>query len=368
MKVSIGLTVSLILAVALAVAGTSLWVDKENERLHDAYLSERGADLRAALDIERDRVGQAVETLRQDTVFLALAPPVSGMVRASSNKKGIDPRDKDSYALWESRLQETFSALLRVRPDYFQIRLIGAAGEGAELVRVENRDGHVRVVPHDALQSKGDLDFFRAGLVLTAGRVQLSGFILNRESGKVEEPHRPALYAVTPVFDASGRLFGMVVINRGVGALLASFAADLPKGASGYVADQQGHYLFHPDAKRAYAFELGDKGFIMDDFPALKRMFEAQAPAYLPLQAVVDGKREYLAAERVFFDAGDPSRFLLLACQMPAADVAGQATQLPKAIVVSLLVFMFIAGASLVLLLRRVFLQLRQRGWPAPRK
>lgn len=368
MKVSVGLTVSLILAAVLAVAGSQLWVDKENERLHDAYLDERGADLRAVLDIERERVRQAVETLRQDAVFLALAPPVSGIVRASTNKRGIDPRDKDSYALWESRLQETFSALLRVRPDYFQVRLISAAGEGAELVRVENRDGHVRVVSHDALQSKGDHDFFRAGVVLTAGRVQLSGFVLNRELGKVEEPHRPTLYAVTPVFDASGRLFGMVVINRDVGALLAAFTADLPKGASGYVADQQGHYLFHPDAKRAFAFELGDKGAIMDDFPALKGMFEAQAPAHLPLQAAVDGKREYLAAERVFFDAGDPSRFLLLVCQMPAADVAGQATQLPKAIVVSLLVFMFITGGALVLLLRRIFLPLRQQGWPASRK
>ncbi|HLY97378.1 MAG TPA: PAS domain S-box protein, partial [Sideroxyarcus sp.] len=361
MRVRVGLSATItIAALLLLVAGTLLWIDKENERLHETYLSERRGDLGAALHIEKVRLSQAVETLRQDTVFLALTPPVSGMVRASANK-GIDPRDKDSYATWEGRLQEIFAAFLRVHPDYLQVRFIAAADDGRELVRVDNRDGRVAVIPHEALQPQGDQDYFRAGLMLTAGRVHLSEFALDRQRGRIEEPHRPTLGAVTPVFDANGRVFGMVVINKDVSAQFASSSAGLPPGILGYIADQQGHYLFHPDARRAFAFESGDNGNITDDFQTLKPMFDPQAQSYLPLHATDDRDGvQYLAAERVFFDASDPSRFLLLVYHIPADVAAGQAAHISKSLIVNTLLLMFVAGVALTLMLRRTFSPLRR--------
>ena len=361
MRFSIGISASVTLAaLLLLVAGTVLWIDKKNDRLHEAYLSYRSADLGAALHVEKARLSQAIETMRQDAVFLALTPPISGLVRAAANK-GIDPRDKNTYAAWESRLQEIFTAFLRVHPDYFQLRFISAADEGRELVRVDSHDGRIEVIPHEALQARGDQDYFRAGLMLTVGRVHLSGFTLSREQGKIEEPHRPTLRAVTPVFDASGRVFGMVVINKDVDALFASSAAGLPPGILGYIADQQGHYLFHPDAKRAFAFELGDKSNITDDFPTLKWMFESQTQSYLPLHAAADlNNEQYLAAERVFFDPSDPSRFLLLVYHIPAAVVAAQVAHIPKSIIINTLLLMFIVGVLLSLMLSRIFSPLRR--------
>lgn len=361
MRLRIGLSASITLAaLLLLVTGTLLWIDKENDRLHEAYLSERRGDLGAALHIEKVRLSQAVEALRQDTVFLALTPPISGLVRASANK-GMDPRDKNSYATWEARLQEIFAAFLRVHPDYLQVRFIAAADDGRELVRVENRDGRIAVAPHEALQAQGDQDYFRAGLMLTAGRVHLSGFALDRERGRIEEPHRPVLGAVTPVFDAGGHVFGMVVVNKDVSALFASSSAGLPPGILGYIADQQGRYLFHPDIRRAFAFESGDNSNITDDFPTLKPMFESQTQSYLPLHAAADRNGEqYLAAERVFFDASDPSRFLLLVYHIPADVASGQAAHISKSIIANTLLLMFVAGVALALMLRRIFSPLRR--------
>jgi diguanylate cyclase (GGDEF)-like protein/PAS domain S-box-containing protein len=360
-KFNLGLSTRITFGVLLLlVAGGVLWIDNENKHLHESYLNERSADIESALHVDQMRLHQSIETLRQDVLFLANTPPVSGIVRASMNN-GIDPRDRISYPAWEAQLQQIFSAFLRAHPDYYQARFIGAAGEGREMVRVENRDGRIDVVPHEALQAKGDQDYFRAGLILTVGRVHLSEFTLNQEQGKLEEPHRPMLRAVTTVFDASGRVFGMVVINKDVRPLFASSLDGLPPGVQGYIADQRGHYLAHPDAKRVFTFELGGKENIVDDFPSLKPLFESQTMHNdLPFHAVIDGVGGYLAAERVFFDASDPSRFLLLVFHIPAQMVGKQASGIPLPNVANIVVVMILAGAAFMLMLWRTFSPLRR--------
>jgi hypothetical protein len=149
-KFSIGLSTRITVGVLLLlVACVLLWVDYQNNRLHDSYMSERSTDLEAALRVDQLRLSQNIETLRKDVLFLASTPPVSGIVRASMNN-GVDPHDKTSSAVWETQLLEIFAAFLRAHPDYYQASLIGAAGEGRELVRVDNRDGRVESVQRDA--------------------------------------------------------------------------------------------------------------------------------------------------------------------------------------------------------------------------
>ncbi|HLP96973.1 MAG TPA: PAS domain S-box protein [Sideroxyarcus sp.] len=347
-----------ILVLLLVAAGGMLWVGEESRRLHEAYLDERSADLEVALHVERARLNQSIDVLRQDVLFLANTPPVSGIVRAAANR-GIDPRDQNSYERWEKRLQEIFAAFLRAHPEYYQVRYIGVADNGRELVRVESRDGRIDVMPREALQTKGERDYFKAGLELTAGRVHLSEFNLNQEWGRIEEPRRPSLRAVTPVFDAGGNVFGMLVLHKAVGSLFASAMVGLPPGVEGYIADQQGHYLLHPDEGRAFAFEFGGKDNIADDFPSLKPMFGTQSQNYLPLHAVGSGG-DYIAAERVFFDASQPSRFLLLAYRLPAAVVATQSGDAPLPNIANTLLVMALISVVFMLILRHIFAPLKR--------
>ena len=361
MRYSIGLSTRIAFGVLLLlVAGVLLWVDYQNNRLRDSYMSERSGDLEAALRVDQLRLSQSIETLRKDVLFLANTPPVSGIVRASMNN-GIDPREKTSSAVWELQLQEVFAAFLRAHPDYYQARLVGAAGEGLELVRVDNRDGRIEAASREALQAQGDQDYFRAGLILTAGRVHLSEFTLNQEHGKIEEPHRPTLRAVTTVFDANGRVFGMVVINKDVRPLFSSSLAGLPHGVLGYVADQRGHYLSHPDEKRAFTFEFGNKETITGDFPSIEPMFESQATRNeMSFHAVSGRMKGYLAAGRVFFDASDPSRYLLLAYFIPAQMVDKQASGIPLPGFLDMALVMALVGVAFMLLLRYTFTPLKR--------
>ena len=361
MRLGIGLSTRITLAALLLVLGGGLlWIGKENDQMHQTYLSDRSADLETALHVEKVRLGQTIEVLRQDVVFLANTPPITGLIRASANY-GLDPRDKNSYATWEARLQEIFAAFLRAHPDYYQVRYIGAAGEGMELVRVERRDGRVEAVPHDALQAKGDRDYFRAGLMLTSGRVYLSEFDLNKDQGAIEVPHRPTLRAVTTVFDASGRVFGMVVINKDLGPLFDLSSTGLPPGVQALIADQYGQYLHHPETKRAFEFELGSSRKITDDFPTLAPMFEAQSKLNkLSFHAVGGADSGYLAAERVFFDASDPSRFLLLAYHVPERLVSRQVTGIPLPSIMQAVFVMLALSLLFMLMLRYTFAPLKR--------
>ncbi len=99
----------------LVAIGALIWIGNENERLHEAYLKARSADIAAAIHVEQVRLSQDIEDLRQDALFLAGVPPISGIVRATANH-GFDPRDKTSYATWEARLQEISQPFCALAP------------------------------------------------------------------------------------------------------------------------------------------------------------------------------------------------------------------------------------------------------------
>lgn len=332
-------------ALLLVIAGGIFWVLTQNQRLHDAYLNERHADLEVALHIEKLRLSKTIAMLRQDAIFLA------------TPLQHLDPQNLRSDAI---RLQNLFAAFLQAHPDYSQARVIVVANGGQEWVRVDNDPGHIRVTGDNALQAKGDRDYFKAGLLLTQGQVHLSEFTLEQEWGTILVPHRPLLRAVTPVFDANGQLFGMVVLSLDVQPLLSTSFARLPSGVQGYVANQQGHYLSHPDARQEFAFEQGHPPKISDDFPLLNQFIATQKPSYLTLQAVDGGRGGYLAAEPVFFDPSHPTRFLLLAYHIPAEVAAKQLSFITTPNLTSATLVIILLSAAFMLILRHAFAPLKR--------
>lgn len=346
-------------ALLLVAVGGLLWINYENQRLHETYLRERAGDLETVLHVGQARLVKSIETLRQDVLFLADTPPISGLVRASLNH-GYDARDGNSYATWEARLQEILGAFLRAHPDYSHARFIGVADGGRELVRVNVHNGRIAVTPHSELQAKGDRDFFKAGLTTAKRQVHLSEFNLEREWGKITVPYRPTLRAITPVFDTQGNLFGMVVLNISATALFSPVLAAIPIGVQGYIADQYGRFLLHPDASHAFAFELGSREKITDDFPLLSPFFGVQKQNYLPLQAVNKPGDGYLAAERVYFDAGDASRFLLMAYRIPGVVVSRQAYGISWTGIANAAGVMLLFGILFMVILRKTFAPLKR--------
>lgn len=94
---------------------------------------------------------------------------------------------------------------------YDQIRYIDE--RGSEVVRINYREGRPSVVPPRQLQNKSSRYYVEEGLRLKPGGIYISPFDLNVEDGRIEDPYKPMVRFVTPVFDTQGRRRGMLVLN-----------------------------------------------------------------------------------------------------------------------------------------------------------
>ncbi|VEB44623.1 Uncharacterised protein [Chromobacterium violaceum] len=104
----------------------------QRQQLLGAYQIRLGYVTHTRNDILRQQFDQ----LRRDALFLSATPPVSGIVRAASNR-GLDTRGNTSVEAWKKQLGAIFDAFLEANPDLTAIRLIGVADDGRELVRAE---------------------------------------------------------------------------------------------------------------------------------------------------------------------------------------------------------------------------------------
>ncbi len=188
---------------------------------------------------------------------------------SASRAGGIDLRDGKTLDQWRAQLAERIVAELNAKPAYAQFRLIGAADDGREIVRVDRSGPHgeVRIVSKAELQHKGDRDYFTRAIGLDAGNVYVSDIDLNREHGAIAIPHEPVLRIATPVSAADGDPFGIIVVN-----LDMDRAFDLVRQADSptrrlYVVNDRGDFLVHPDRSREFGFEFGKSFRWQDEFP-----------------------------------------------------------------------------------------------------
>ena len=264
-------------AAFVAVIGAVVLVQDQREQQLDtqqrARLEGRAATL--ALELARD-----FEDLRRDVRFLGELPPVQGIGRALAHD-GSDPLRDTPLATWRQRLSDIFAAFLHSRPSYFQLRLIGVADGGRELVRVERtEDGSIARMSQQALQRKGHRRYFREIASLPGDRVYLSPINLNREHGRVTTAQRPTLRAGLPIRGPEGALFAMVVINQDFGTRLAQLSR-LAGSADIYLTNAAGDFLVHPDPARRFGFDLGERHTLVDAFGAADPQAVAQQPQAL---------------------------------------------------------------------------------------
>ena len=281
------------------------------------------SQLRAQAQLRGERLRAKVHDLEQDARFLAALPPLRGIARATT-AHGTDPLDGSSVEAWRDRLAVIFESLLLTRPSYLQVRYIGAADGGRELLRFE-RDaaGQVVRVPGAGLQQKGGRPYVRRALRLNPGEVYLSPIELNREHGRIVEPPVAVLRAAAPIHDAAGEAFGVVVINARWNELLDS-PTDRPSEV--FVTNGEGDYLLHPDPTRAFAFERGGRERIQDDYPVAAPLF---TPEFAPLQVESDPHDDYvLTLSRVAISPSDPGRHLTVGLGVSRDELLAQARDL----------------------------------------
>ena len=246
------------------------WVfyTKTSTLLVDEALDDISINIRAAAV----RVQEHITVQNEDVLFLANMPPIQGILR-SQNKALYDQQDGSTYQQWVKRQQSIFISMLRNKPEYLKIRFINKNGQ--EMIVVGREGNKIIPLTGDQLQNKAHRIYFKETLKLPKESVYLSEINLNREYGKVSEPHTEVLRSSAPIYnDITGEVAGILLITAEIGHELRKIQKEFQfEGSSIYITNDWGGYLLHPDSSKSYGFDLGKRYRIQEDIPQLAKLF-----------------------------------------------------------------------------------------------
>ncbi|MDD2774823.1 MAG: methyl-accepting chemotaxis protein [Gallionella sp.] len=204
-----------------------------------------------------------VDMVKWDADFIIGVPSVRGIARARENN-GYDEQDKSSYEEWRGRLSMIFANFAMAKPHYYKLRYLDE--QGNEMIRVDFKEGKARIAPSTELQNQAKSPYFIETMKLAAGQVYVSSFNLDREGGRVTEPHIPVVRFGIPVFNSAGQRRGILVLNV-LGQYLLDF---IPKGTSTtlgqfMMVNKEGYYLFNEDKTKTWGMDLNTPNNLFKD-------------------------------------------------------------------------------------------------------
>ncbi len=259
-------------------------------RLQQQTLKDLSSLMEDNSRIKFEQLSEVLETSTQHTKFIYSTPPIRGIMRAVQND-GLDPVDNDSVEKWEKRLQTIFIAYLENNPEISQIRYIGNADNGRELVRVDRKGTRLIAIGQQNLQQKGDTTYFKEVSKLHNGDVYVSDINLNREHDAVEYPVWPTYRIALPVFDDDTNFFGLVIVNFDASTILEELNRNVPTELVLYLVNAANDFIIHPHYSQKYASDLnrsidwrtslGDSSILTENKDLIEAFHNEQADSYL---------------------------------------------------------------------------------------
>ncbi len=344
MKLKIGHKFGLLsFLLVLCSSGGIGWV--LYNQTYDLLIDQSLRDMKFSLEKKSNEFTLLIQTLQNDVYFLGQMPPIQGIIR-SREGGGFDKEGQSSEENLKSRLQTIFKQILESRPHYVQVRYIGKSEYGKEIVRVERRGNGIFIIPENQLQPKGNQPYFKETMKLSPGDNYLSKITLNRERGKIIEPHTPMIRSAVPVFSDLGEIFGMVVINMSFQKILKEFEN---QRFFLYVTNSRGDYLRHPDTQKTFGFEFNKNHRIQNDLEGLQSLFELESyQANFTLLPSKTEEKRIGHFEKKRLDPNNPERFLLFGHFLESDEVLSVLKATLKGIII--LVVLVIVGATILAL------------------
>jgi PAS domain S-box-containing protein len=266
-KLSTRLTMAMVVLVLFAIAVTGILtyrnlldvaVPRSLERL-DGHVQLLAAELQAV-----------VRAARADVLAFAVEQMGSGGSGDIADASNV-------FAAAERRqLTSRFSAELTAKSWYDEWRIVGAADDGREIIRVDRSGagGASRAAPDAELQRDGDQDYFQKTIALAAGDVYISPIELKQTRGAAGI-RVPTMRVAAPLIAADGRRFGIVIADLDLRPVFDRIRATARQGSRIYVVNEAGDFLLHPDPNRQFAFQRGSPARVQDDYPGLMELLQS---------------------------------------------------------------------------------------------
>ena len=170
----------------------------------------------------------------------------------------LKSRNTDEEGRWRRLLEEEFRSSFAGKAAYVQMRLLSTkpGEEGLELLRIDRTEKGLEVTPQVRLQSKADRSYFQDALARDPEDVYLSEINLNRDFGRITEPHIPTIRAAIKI-GGQARGAAILVINADMRPVFEEVRQLASPAASVRLFDSDSNYLLHPDPTAAFAVDLG---------------------------------------------------------------------------------------------------------------
>ncbi|MGE0474857.1 MAG: ATP-binding protein [Nitrospirales bacterium] len=282
--------------------------------------SQQREGLEKVVGLEIERLTTAFSEIQHDIRFLADIPGISTILQSHRS-------EEFSGEIHEhANLAALFKEILKTKPHYDQIRLIGIADQGKEIIRVERKPDGIRIVKESDLQQKGTHDYFTETLQNPPGRVYFSKINLNREHGIIEKPYRPTLRAALPIYQATETLLGIVVINMNFTTFIDELFHTQAGRYTYFLTNPNGDFLIHPEHSHTFGFEFGKSFLAQDEYPILRPLYVTTGQEFVTHwqdHSFFNPILIHFRKAKIFPD--DPKRFLMFGVSASFRDVQANA-------------------------------------------
>lgn len=224
------------------------------------YLAEAADDEHNLNTNEINRVHAA--TLLVNRSLLGVARDV----RYLANSQLLNKTIQRPSALALKDVKQEFSIYLDAKPIYSKVRWIDETGQ--EKIHVERgKRGITTVTPTQSYQ-KSQRYYFNEAMKLNKGEVYLSQLDLEMEQDTVALPYHPVLRAASPVFDATGKPRGIVILTYSAEDLFQRIESVVASSNTEWMLlNQDGYWLHAPKASDEFGFILPHQARMDTLFP-----------------------------------------------------------------------------------------------------
>ncbi|MCF6200590.1 MAG: HAMP domain-containing histidine kinase [Hydrogenimonas sp.] len=258
------------LVVASVGIGLLAWLSYD--QAEDIFKKQSEESVKGYVNDYDAKIKKQIESLKYDLTMLRLSESVEGMLRAMANPYRYDAKSNKVLSQYKKEVANLFVVMAQQNPSYFQIRILNAAS-GDEIVRVEKKDGSIKIADQSSLQNKMHRDYMQNSIKLPEGEIYLSKITLNREHYTIEMPFRPTIRVSTMVkYKDIGVI---IVINADLSELFVFDSLSRYKGFLFYLADEEGYYIYNAsDPQKEFGFEFGKEFLIKNDFSNIAPVYE----------------------------------------------------------------------------------------------
>lgn len=170
-------------------------------------------------------------------------PPVQPLLDSNTSQK--------DFQNWKARFERILYSTAQLNPNIFQLRII--KHDGLEVVRINQQNNGIQVVPKEQLQNKAKRSYFGKTMSLQKGEVYVSPIELNQEYGKIDKPRIATIRIATPIYlDSFLMPQGIFIINVN----LNSFFEEINlrnKENEIFLVSSKNEVIYHNETKNTFS-------------------------------------------------------------------------------------------------------------------